>query len=448
MKILPAALLLALLAGSAAAQTGSVVFQAKAAGPWVGPLAEPPPCNDGVPFLFLATDLGVGEDEEGLYICADGAMVAVGGSGATALGDLTDVTTADAGAGDALVSDGAGSWSPGTPSIEGAAGTAATGQPLTIGEVIYAEIDTDCQITGEPGGTANLNCSDGQGYASITDEGAFPGLEPRSQINCVGSAVTCSDDPGMSRTTLAVSDHTVDTGPSPDCSGTSTYQDGEGGCDTVGGDLSGGLDALSLAANSVGLDELAPCAGPDEIVEYGASGVPSCIATPSGGGGIGGSTGAVDNALLLADGAGGALLKSAGADLVFSDTANRLMCTGDVSNPPRIQLNRSSAGAGLKKWEIYNEGGSSAALLVFGLLNDAETAWTRQNMLRLRVDGTGDYLDLGSNSTGPTRLRRGCQNTAPTTCAIGDDYSDCSGALCFCSVTNTWEQVNAVGSCV
>lgn len=39
-----------------------------------------------------------------------------------------------------------------------------------------------------------------------------------------------------------------------------------------------------LAADSVGLDELAACPGPGEIVEYGASGVPTCIATPSGGG--------------------------------------------------------------------------------------------------------------------------------------------------------------------
>jgi hypothetical protein len=40
--------------------------------------------------------------------------------------------------------------------------------------------------------------------------------------------------------------HTTDTGPSPDCSGTSTYQDGEGGCDTVGGDISGGLDVAQV----------------------------------------------------------------------------------------------------------------------------------------------------------------------------------------------------------
>lgn len=44
--------------------------------------------------------------------------------------------------------------------------------------------------------------------------------------------------------------HTTDTGPSPDCSGTSTYQDGEGGCDAVGGDISGGLDAVVVGDDS------------------------------------------------------------------------------------------------------------------------------------------------------------------------------------------------------
>jgi hypothetical protein len=244
-------------------------------------------------------------------------------------------------------------------------------------------------------------------------------------------------------------EHTTDTGPSPDCAGTSTYQDGEGGCDTVGGDLSGGLDVLSLAADSVGLDELAACAGPDEIVEYGASGVPSCIATPSGGGGIGGSTGAVDNALLLADGAGGALLKSAGADFTFTDSRNRIFLQGDGTWPPDIQIYQSAASTGLKRWTIRNTGGSGNAVLEFGILNDGETAWTVQRLFRLRVDANGRYVDFGAGSTGAAILRPGTIATAPAACANGDQYTDTSGAFCICW-SAAWVMVNdlsGTGSC-
>ncbi len=42
----------------------------------------------------------------------------------------------------------------------------------------------------------------------------------------------------------------VDTGPDPDCTGTDVYQDGDAGCDQVGGDASGGLDALVITNDS------------------------------------------------------------------------------------------------------------------------------------------------------------------------------------------------------
>lgn len=58
------------------------------------------------------------------------------------------------------------------------------------------------------------------------------------------------------------------------------------------------LDANgALLADTVGLNELAACAGPSEIVEYGSGGVPSCIPTPSGGGGSGTSITVNGNAL-------------------------------------------------------------------------------------------------------------------------------------------------------
>jgi hypothetical protein len=46
----------------------------------------------------------------------------------------------------------------------------------------------------------------------------------------------------------------------------------------------GSAEDCTLDNDVVALPELAACAGPGEIVEYGASGIPACIATPAGGG--------------------------------------------------------------------------------------------------------------------------------------------------------------------
>jgi hypothetical protein len=164
-----------------------------------------------------------------------------------------------------------------------------------------------------------------------------------------------------------------------------------------------------------------------------------------GGGGIGGSTGAVDNALLLADGAGGALLKSAGADLVFSDALNRLFLQGD-STTPDFHIYKSNAGVGLKRWSVQNVGGASSAVLSFGLLNDTASSWTKQDVMRLRVDSAGSFLDLGTASPA-TRLRLGSQATAPAACTLGDVYMDSSGAYCVCTSANTWTNTTGVGAC-
>jgi len=61
-----------------------------------------------------------------------------------------------------------------------------------------------------------------------------------------GSQSLTSDGAGN----LSWTSHTADTGPSPDCTGTDQYQDGDGGCDTVGGDVSGQLSATVVANDS------------------------------------------------------------------------------------------------------------------------------------------------------------------------------------------------------
>lgn len=321
----PAALLAAALLAAAVGapvalfgQTGTATQFGGASSKWQAPVPDidAAPCT-ALRIYQIRLDTGDG----GIYYC-DGAdwQAIAGGAGASALDDLTDVDTAGADALDALIYDGAGGWSPGIPSIEGATGTAASGQPIAInGQTYPSIISTDCEVVGDPGDPASLFCHDGQGYVVVSDEGSI--LTERTNLNFIGPSITCVDNGDMGSTDCTLTDaddqtaaevpftpaggvaatdaqaaieevdaeHTVDTGPAPDCSGTSTYQDGEGGCDAVGGDLTGGLDALALAADAVGLAELAACPGPGEIVEYGASGVPSCIATPSGGGTPGGS---------------------------------------------------------------------------------------------------------------------------------------------------------------
>ncbi len=77
----------------------------------------------------------------------------------------------------------------------------------------------------------------------------------------------------------------------------------------------------SLSIDTVGLPQLAGCPGPGEIVEYGASGVPACIATPSGGGGTPGGS---DREVQVND--GGAFVGATG--LTWEDSAEELTIRG------------------------------------------------------------------------------------------------------------------------
>lgn len=85
---------------------------------------------------------------------------------------------------------------------------------------------------------------------------------------------------------------TTDTGPSPDCSGTSTYQDGDGGCDAVGGDLSGALNVAVVGDDShahttttlsgIAVGDLAN--GTDgELITWDAAAAPAVVAAGTSG---------------------------------------------------------------------------------------------------------------------------------------------------------------------
>lgn len=101
---------------------------------------------------------------------------------------------------------------------------------------------------------------------------------------------------------------------------------GDFGALALTGDVTSTGLTTTLAADSVGLTELSACTGPDEIVEYGASGVPTCIATPSGGGG--------DATGIDADGDGTREISVAGGAISFD--------ANDDGNPAEMVLNSNA----------------------------------------------------------------------------------------------------------
>lgn len=72
--------------------------------------------------------------------------------------------------------------------------------------------------------------------------------------------------------------------------------------------------------------------------------------------------------------------------------------------------------------------------------------WTADTE-RMYITPAGDITTTGQLTIGDL-LTLTPKATAPATCTVAEDlYSDTSGALCWCSIANTWEQLNAVGSC-
>ncbi len=102
--------------------------------------------------------------------------------------------------------------------------------------------------------------------------GPTPTISGQCEWNSTSDRLVCGD--GASQVVFYTGSHTTDTGPSPDCAGTDQYQDGEGDCDTVGGDLSGGLDVLAIGTDKVDADNLKDTDSPgdEECLTYEATG--------------------------------------------------------------------------------------------------------------------------------------------------------------------------------
>ena len=83
------------------------------------------------------------------------------------------------------------------------------------------------------------------------------------------------------------------------------------------------------------------------------------------------------------------------------------------------------------------------------------TGTSSSEQWEMRMNGSG-HLNFQRQSDGVNLLslrqfgnviQLTPQTSAPATCAIGEMYVDDSGALCFCSATNTWSAAAGGGTC-
>lgn len=105
----------------------------------------------------------------------------------------------------------------------------------------------------------------------------------------------------------------------------------------------------------------------------------------AGGGSIGGSTGATDNAILRADGTGGATLQNSG--VTISDNSEVLIVSGAVGAKPLCVRAAASQTANLQEWQ------NSAGTVLAGVTSACEIFAGR---FRSSASGTSNlYLDEG-----------------------------------------------------
>ena len=109
---------------------------------------------------------------------------------------------------------------------------------------------------------------------------------------------------------------------------------------------------------------------------------------------------------------------------------------------------RSLSGGG---YEIYNP---SASQTYLSLNRGGSTLDLSLDSTSFNIDATGKKLAL--KTSGNTRVTIATdknvmninpQSTAPSTCVIGDNYVDTSGAFCFCGAINSWENLASTGTC-
>lgn len=234
-------------------------------------------CLDaGVDCLFAASLSEGGAATTATALVANGTNCSAGewAAGVDASGAAEGCTADDAGTDDQIASE-----VPFTP----AGGIAATDVQAALEEVDAEHtVDTDDQDATEVAYTPTTGTDwtdpdpadaggaldDLAGRLTI-EEAAAPLAHAASHGVAGGDAVTITE--------AQVSDlaHTVDTGPQPDCSGTTTYQDGDGGCDDISTVYAAAAHASTHSdggADEVAAEDLATACSDGEILEASSGG--------------------------------------------------------------------------------------------------------------------------------------------------------------------------------
>lgn len=403
-----------------------------------GEIADFPPCLAGKPRLIYAldganaTDCTVGGGVvEVLCSCEDAGYAAVGG-GPAALDDLSDVTTGGAIGGDALVSDGAGAWSPGVPSIAGAAGVAAEPQLFDFSGDPYTRLEADCIPSGAPGGPLMLDCRDGVGYSIVLEEGTP--LTDRGQVDFIGASITCADNSGLGRTECTLTD--ADTAAGYTFSGNGAALVTTTGAQTAG-------DCVTIDASGNHVASGAACGG---------GGVPIEIEDADQDTGCEVERTADSDTLVC---------RTAGGDRLSLSSTGVLTITRATGAAPGMRvLGGATGSAQANSGEICTGHGGSSLETCLGYDWNSNTGWVRaknnSDRLLLGSGGSSSTLELRAdgNAVHLKGVRLTPQASPPWVCTVagdnGREYIDDSGARCTCWGA-TWimtHDLSGSGSCV
>lgn len=265
--------------------------------------------------------------------------------------------------------------------------------------------------------------------------------------------------------------HTVDTGPAPDCAGSLTYQDGEGGCDTY--TLTGSTSALATWSGGTPTGECVELDASGNLVAAGAA------CGGGGGGDHGALTGLGDDdhtQYALVTGRPGQSLDVDGVVYAEGNTPYALQL--QIGGVTKFSMAPESSGGGRLyapssiSWQFTSTGSFTLGTSPFPTVRAGAVSGTNPNILPGLLDGdTGfgsDGADVVTVTAGGVALLRGVQNdsaadvvtlrdvlrivprSAAPTCGASEEgslYSDSdTNELCYCT-GSAWVGLVVGGAC-